>query len=125
MSNMRVLSGILFLFGMTIMGLSNLTTFFGITGADFPTTAGMGIFGLVLCLISALVMLDSNAQGQRGLYGAILFLAGLFHMSLAVVTIFFHATRVTDPVAVAAIVGGLVLALIGCALLPTRGWLRA
>jgi hypothetical protein len=120
----RIFSLVLFLFGMFVMGLSNFTTFFHITRVDYWTATGMGAFGFILCCISGFLMLpsdngDGGAPSERRIYGVVLFAAGVFHMTLAILTIFFHVTTLDTAPSVNAIIGGLVLCIAGTIMLPS------
>jgi len=119
----RILSAALFLVGFGVMGLSNFTAFFRVTRADPWAALGMGVYGLLACLLSiAMLPAPEDAGGdapeERRLYSALLFLAGLLHMNLGFVTVFFHATAAAQDTAIAAAFGGLILCLLGWALLP-------
>jgi hypothetical protein len=118
----RIFSPMLFLLGMFVMGLSNFTTFFHVTRVDYWTATGMGAFGFILCCISGFLMLPSDegeagAPVERRIYSATLFGAGLFHMSLAILTLFFHFTSLETAPAVNAAIGGLVLCIAGTVML--------
>jgi hypothetical protein len=118
----RIASFSLFLLGMLIMALSNFTTFFHITSVDNFLAAGLGAFGLILCILAGFVLLpvdaDDTAPMIRRLYSFVLFLAGLFHMTLGIFTIYFAITNVDHATAIGALAGGLILCLIGVAMLP-------
>jgi hypothetical protein len=118
----RVASVSLFLIGMLIMALSNLTTFFHLTSVDNFLATGLGAFGLVLCVLAGFVLLpmgwEDNAPGVRALYAFSLFLAGLFDMSVGLFTIFFHITNVDNATAIGGLAGGLILVLVAVAMVP-------
>ena len=118
----RVASVSLFLIGMLIMALSNLTTFFHLTPVDNVLATGLGAFGLILCVLAGFVLLpmgwDDSAPRVRALFAFSLFVAGLFDMSVGFLTIFFHITTVDDATAVGGLAGGLILVLVAVAMLP-------
>jgi hypothetical protein len=118
----RIASLSLFLLGMLIMTLSNFTTFFHITPVDNFLATGLGAFGLILCVLAGFVLLplgdDDSAPRVRALYAFILFLAGLFDLSVGLFTIFFHITNVDNATAVGGLAGGLILTLVAVVMLP-------
>ena len=114
----RILSAALFTFGFLVMAVSDFTTFFGFTPVTEPLTAGFAIFGFLLCLfafflLSAGAVAPGRSDLQWNLYGLILFLSGLFHMGLGTLRIFFGLTRADMISAVLALLGGLVLCVVG------------
>lgn len=114
----RILSAALFTFGMIIMALSDFTTFFGFTAVTEPLTGGLAIFGFLLCLfafflLSAAAVAPGGADLQWKLYGLVLFTSGMVHMILGTLRIFFGLTQADMVSAVLALLGGLVLAVVG------------
>jgi hypothetical protein len=112
----RIYSGSLFLLGFLVMTLSSSTAFFASTPLNEAGNFGMGIFGLLLCLIS-FVFLAAGGGVVRGgpqwrLYSIILFLAGLYNMVLGILTVFFRLTPASQGTAVMQTFGGLILCLI-------------
>jgi hypothetical protein len=118
----RIASLSLFLIGLLIMALSNLTTFFHLTPVDNVLATGLGAFGLILCVLAGFVLLplgeDDSASMVRGLYALILFAAGLFDMTVGLFTIFFHITDVDTATAFGGLAGGLILILVATAMVP-------
>lgn len=112
----RIYSGSLFLLGFLIMALSSATAFFATTSLDEFGNAGMGIFGLLLCVIS-FGMLAAGGGVVRGgsqwrFYSIVLFVAGLYNMVLGILTVFFRLTQASTATAVMQTFGGLILCLI-------------
>ncbi len=124
----RVASISLFLLGLLIMALSNLTTFFHLTTVDNILATGLGAFGLILCVLAGFVLLpledDDTAPVVRSVYSLILFVAGLFDMSVSLFTVFFHLTNVDNATAIGGLAGGLILCLVSVALLPSESFAR-
>lgn len=125
----RVASVSLFLLGLIIMALSNLTTFFHLTAVDNFLATGLGAFGLILCVLAGFVLLpmgdDNSAPVIRTIYSFTLFIAGLFDISIGLFTIFFHITNVDNATAIGGLAGGLILCLVSIALLPAESFARA
>ena len=125
----RVASVSLFLLGLIIMGLSNLTTFFHLTSVDIFLATGLGAFGLILCVLAGFVLLplgdDNTAPIVRSVYSFTLFIAGLFDMSVGMFTIFFHITTVDNATAIVGLAGGLILCLVSIAMLPAESFAQA
>jgi hypothetical protein len=112
----RIYSGSLFLLGFLVMALSSSTAFFATTPLNEFGNAGMGLFGLLLCLISFGMLAAAGGVVRGGpqwrFYSVVLFLAGLYNIVLGILTVFFRLTQAGTTTALLQTFGGLVLCLI-------------